>query len=91
VGTGKALRLNSGGALRPVVPGRPSTDSSTDDNEERRDGEKSALQLLRCRAVLDEAPNDVVAVDQIGKKSGSYDENCAARHALWSDRCVPFT
>ena len=69
-----AVRFKCGSALRLVVPEGPSADSSTDENEERGDGEKSALQLLRCRAVLDEAPNDVVAVDQIGKKSGSYDE-----------------
>ena len=69
-----AVRFKCGSALRLVVPEGPSADSSTDENEERGDGEKSALQLSRCRAVLDEAPNDVVAVDQIGKKSGSYDE-----------------
>src|SRR5277367_5462746 len=69
-----AVRTNRFAALQPAIRSRPGANSGSKCNQECREREKKAFQFPRCGGVLDEAPHNVVALDQIGEKGGSNNE-----------------
>src|SRR5277367_3968448 len=68
------IRFHASRALWPTINARPCTDCSANNNEYCRDDEKVALKPSRCRAVFDESPYDVLAVQKVREKSSGNNE-----------------
>jgi hypothetical protein len=50
------------------------TDRGPSKNEYCREDEKEALKHSRCRAVFDESPYNVLAVDKVGERGSGNNE-----------------
>jgi hypothetical protein len=63
----------------PVKGTCPGTEAGSPCDQDRRNDEKRALPQSRRGAVPDEAPYDVVAIDEVSEKGGSDDERMNQR------------
>ena len=52
----------------------PRADSGPYGDQQSRDDENKAFRRMRCCAVLDEAPHNIFAIDQVGEKGSTHDQ-----------------
>src|SRR6516225_1976341 len=68
------VRSSFAGAPHLLASSCPGANSSADRDEQRCNNKERTFQRVRCRSVPNEAPNDVVGLDQISEKRRSNNE-----------------
>jgi len=61
-------------AVQPGISTGASAEDGTKRDQDRSDDEKKAFEHLWLRAILDEPPDDVVRLDQVGKKRSTNNQ-----------------